>query len=79
MLRNCDWYLCCRDYDDFLAELEEDPTCRQNINIYKNPAKIAPTVAVDSDEVDPSVPEITLEEMLDDLTINDEDMAEVYE
>lgn len=66
-----------KDYDDFLAELEEDPTCRQEINIYKNPAKIAPTIAVDSDEVDPSVPEITLEEMLDDLTIDDEEMAEV--
>lgn len=60
-----------------MAELEEDPTCRQDINIYKNPVKIAPTIAVDSDEVDPSVPEITLEEMLDDLTINDEEMAEV--
>lgn len=65
-----------------MAELEEDPVTRQQINIYKDPAKLRalPPLAVDSDDVvDPSVPDITLEEMLDDLTIEDTEMAEVYE
>lgn len=71
-----------REYEEFLAELEEEPATRQQINIYKDPAKVnkcAP-IAVDADDLaDPSVPDITLEEMLDDLTIEDSDMAEVYE
>lgn len=69
------------DYDEFLAELEEDPAVRQQVNIYKDSSKLnMPQIAVDSDDqVDPTVPDITLEEMLDDLTIDDSDMAEVYE
>jgi len=27
--------IVCRDYNDFLEDLEEDPSYRQNINIYK--------------------------------------------
>lgn len=69
-----------RDYEEFLAELEEEPATRQQINIYKDPAKInRPVIPVDSDDADPSVPDITLEEMLDDLTIDDQDMAEEFE
>lgn len=69
---------CCREYEEFLAELEEEPATRQQINIYKDPAKLNKPIAVDADDLaDPSVPEITLEEMLDDLTIEDTDMAEV--
>lgn len=69
---------CTREYEEFLAELEEEPATRQQINIYKDPAKLNKPIAVDADDLaDPSVPEITLEEMLDDLTIEDTDMAEV--
>uniref|UniRef100_A0A1B6I271 60S ribosomal export protein NMD3 n=1 Tax=Homalodisca liturata TaxID=320908 RepID=A0A1B6I271_9HEMI len=70
-----------KDYEEFLAELEEEPATRQQINIYKDPLKFKqPPIAVDADDqADPSVPDITLEEMLDDLTIDDADMAEVYE
>ncbi|XP_049820964.1 60S ribosomal export protein NMD3 [Aethina tumida] len=63
------------DYHEFLDDLEEDPALRQNINIFKDKNKIIP---VDSnDECDPSVPRVTLEEMLDDLVIDDVEMSEI--
>lgn len=62
-----------RDYNEFLDDLEEDPAFRQNINIFKDAKKIA----VDIDELDPSLPRITLAEMLDDLNIEDVEMSEV--
>ncbi|XP_026745066.1 60S ribosomal export protein NMD3-like [Trichoplusia ni] len=61
------------DYNDFLDDLEEDPAFRQNVNIFKDEQKIP----VDTDEIDPSLPRITLAEMLDDLVIEDVDMTEV--
>ncbi|XP_015512894.1 60S ribosomal export protein NMD3 [Neodiprion lecontei] len=64
------------EYNEFLDELEEDPEMRQNINIFRDTSKQMP---VDTDEIDPSIPQITLEEMLDDLVIDDTDMAEVYQ
>ncbi|XP_012257245.1 60S ribosomal export protein NMD3 [Athalia rosae] len=63
------------EYNEFLDELEEDPEMRQNINIFRDSSKQIP---VDTDEIDPTIPQITLEEMLDDLVIDDADMAEVY-
>ncbi|KAI5646392.1 NMD3 family domain-containing protein [Phthorimaea operculella] len=62
------------DYNDFLDDLEEDPTFRQNINIFRDPSKQVP---VSVDDIDPSLPRITLAEMLDDLVIEDVDMTEV--
>ncbi|CAB0033576.1 unnamed protein product [Trichogramma brassicae] len=61
------------DYNEFLDELEEDPEMRSNINIYKDKNKIIP---VDTSCIDPYMPQITLEEMLDDLVIEDVDMTE---
>ncbi|KAM3967174.1 LOW QUALITY PROTEIN: 60S ribosomal export protein NMD3 [Aphomia sociella] len=61
------------DYNEFLDDLEEDPAFRQNINIFKDGNKIA----VDTDEIDPTLPRITLAEMLDDLHIEDVEMSEV--
>lgn len=47
---------------------------RQNINIFKDSSK---QIAVDSyDQDDPNDPRITLQEMLDDLVIEDEEMQE---
>jgi nonsense-mediated mRNA decay protein 3 len=58
------------DYNEFLEDLEEDPTMRQNINIFKDSARPVP---VDSGDIDDDeAPRITLEEMLDDLVIGDE-------
>lgn len=62
------------DYNEFLDELEEDPALRQNINIFKDTTK---QISVDVNEMtDPSMPHITLAEMLDDLQIEDVEMAE---
>ncbi|KFM68812.1 60S ribosomal export protein NMD3, partial [Stegodyphus mimosarum] len=55
-----------RDYVDFLEDLEEDVEYRQNVNIYKDPTKLA----VDSTEVNDDAPQITLQDMLDDLNLN---------
>jgi len=63
------------DYNEFLEDLEEDPDMRQNINIFKDSKKQQVPVDV-NDMVDPSVPQITLEEMLDDLVIDDVEMAD---
>lgn len=64
------------DYNQFLEDLEEDPQLRQNVNIYKDEKKLA-TMPVDvNDMLDPTVPRITLEEMLDDLVLDDVDMGD---
>lgn len=63
------------DYNEFLDDLEEDPEMRQHINIFKDAKK--QQIAVDvNDMVDPSAPQITLEEMLDDLVLCDVEMAD---
>ena len=51
-----------------LQDLEEDPELRTNVNIYRDPNK----VAVDDSELedDDGVPRITLAEMLDEMTID---------
>ncbi|XP_043471212.1 60S ribosomal export protein NMD3 [Leptopilina heterotoma] len=65
------------EYNEFLDDLEEDPEMRQNINIFRDSKKQIP---VDEDDViDPSIPQITLDEMLDDLFIDDVEMADSTE
>lgn len=68
--------LICSEYNEFLDDLEEDPELRQNINVFRDSRKQIP---VDTNEIDPSIPQITLEEMLDDLVIEDTEMTEVSE
>lgn len=47
---------------------------RQNVNIFKDRSK---TIPVDiNDGMDPSEPQITLDEMLEDLVLYDDDMGE---
>ncbi|KAL3891578.1 hypothetical protein ACJMK2_003834 [Sinanodonta woodiana] len=56
-----------KDYNDFLEDLEEDATFRQNVNIYLDKNKIP----VDTDDLDDSgAPQISLQEMLEDLDIS---------
>lgn len=62
------------DYNEFLDDLESDPQLRQNVNIFKDASKIMPVDT--NDMMDPSVPRITLEEMLDDLVLDDVEMTE---
>lgn len=60
-----------------MDDLEEDPDMRQHVNIFKDAKK--QQIAVDvNDMVDPSAPQITLEEMLDDLVLDDVEMAEAW-
>ena len=62
---------------EFLNDLEEDPALRQNVNIFRDRSK-EQQIAVDVDDLeDPNMPGITLEEMLDDLVLEDEEMTEV--
>ena len=57
------------DYNEFLQDLEEDPDLRQNINVYKDSRKIKVQVE-DSESDGENIPQITLEEMLDDLVLD---------
>lgn len=57
-----------------MDELEEDPELRQNINIFKDSSKQIPVDTYDTTDI--NGPHITLEEMLDDLAIEDVEMAE---
>jgi len=60
------------DYADFLADLEEEPDLRQNVNLYKDARKMA--VASDQETSDnEGIPQISLAEMLDDLVIDSMD------
>ena len=62
------------DYNDFLADLEEDPDLRQNVNVYKDAKKIVvdtESEVADSDQE--AFPQITLAEMLDDLVLEEMD------
>lgn len=63
------------DYNEFLNDLEEDPEMRQNVNIYKDTKRAQIPVDV-NDMDDPSAPQITLDEMLDDLVLDDVEMAD---
>ncbi|XP_050312977.1 60S ribosomal export protein NMD3 [Anthonomus grandis grandis] len=64
-----------KDFNEFMDDLEEDPELRRNVNIFKDSAKMA-ALPVDmfDDNYDPNG--VTLEEMLDDLDVNDVEMAD---
>lgn len=54
------------DYHDFLDDLEEDPSFRQNVNIYLDKQK----TAVDTDDITEDLStKVTLAEMMDDLEL----------
>lgn len=57
-----------------MDDLEEDPQLRQNVNIFKDSTKVIPVDI--NDGMDPSEPRITLEEMLDDLVLEDDEMGD---
>jgi len=57
-----------RDYEDFLLDLEEDPAYREGVNIYKDRSKIRTEVTTEDEG---EGPKISLEEMLDDLTLSE--------
>lgn len=68
----CQLSFIYRDYEDFLQDLEEDPAYREGVNIYKDRSRLkSGTVTEDEGEVSSSRPKISLEEMLDDLTLSE--------
>ena len=64
-----------RDYTDFLEDLEEDPVIRQHVNIYHDPHRQADAMDMGSDTVVDGAPQISLAEMLEDLSLQDDDAA----
>ncbi|KAG1658197.1 60S ribosomal export protein NMD3 [Nymphon striatum] len=61
------------EYNEFLEDLEEDVNYRQNVNIFVDHDKIK--VETDESELE-DIPRITLQEMMDDLILDDVDMAD---
>ncbi|XP_033119086.1 60S ribosomal export protein NMD3-like [Anneissia japonica] len=61
------------DYNQFLEDLEEDVEYRKNVNIYLDRSKV--NVAVESSD-EGEMPQVSLQEMLDDLHLTDEGMEE---
>ncbi|XP_059140421.1 60S ribosomal export protein NMD3-like [Physella acuta] len=57
-----------KDYNDFLDDLEEDQGLRENVNIFRDPTKIS----VEEDTDDEGAPQISLQEMLEDLHISED-------
>ncbi|CAL4069883.1 unnamed protein product, partial [Meganyctiphanes norvegica] len=60
-----------KDYTDFLEDLEEDETIRQNVNLYRDETKLAASAADTASEAG-DVPTVSLEEMLEDLVIGED-------
>ena len=66
-----------------MEDIEEDPTLRKHINIYKQPTTATPAAAVaavvpaDEDgELEEGAPAVSLEEMLDELCLEETPMEE---
>lgn len=57
-----------RDYTDFLEDLEEDPQYRTNVNIYRDESKVAAVPEAADEAVE--LPQVSLEEMLEDLVLD---------
>ena len=71
------------DYETFLRDLEEDPELRQSVNLYRNKnLKVRTEMDIDGGEADEEeeadFPEVRLDELMEDLTIQDDDIAESY-
>uniref|UniRef100_A0A915JKI9 60S ribosomal export protein NMD3 n=1 Tax=Romanomermis culicivorax TaxID=13658 RepID=A0A915JKI9_ROMCU len=64
------------DFNEFLDDLEEDPAYRQHINIYKDKSKPLPIEVVRKETEDEEIPQISLQEMLDELNLSDAEMAD---
>ena len=67
------------DYEAFLRDLEEDPELRSNVNLYKvSKKKTASTqdMAMADDEMDDDAPEVPIEELLEDLTLDASDIED---
>ncbi|RHZ80548.1 hypothetical protein Glove_134g185 [Diversispora epigaea] len=81
-----------QDYEMFLQDLEEDPELRQNINLYKTSTTTTTittttttitTTSMDIDNVteenDDDFPEVGIEELLEDLTLEDRSASQEFD
>ncbi|KAG4092432.1 NMD3 family-domain-containing protein [Neocallimastix lanati (nom. inval.)] len=69
-----------QDYELFLRDIEEDPELRGMINLYKNPNannNNQDDEMIDESEAEEDFPEIQLEELLDELTLEDKEDVEM--
>jgi nonsense-mediated mRNA decay protein 3 len=70
-----------QDYELFLRDIEEDPELRGMINLYKNPnnhpEQPQDDEMLDESEAEEDFPEIQLEELLDELTLEDKEDVEM--
>ncbi|KAF7991318.1 hypothetical protein HCN44_002880 [Aphidius gifuensis] len=57
------------DYNEFLDDIDDSPEFRENINVYLDPKR---RPAVDTNDIDPCLPGVTLDEMLNDFTFTDD-------
>jgi len=65
-----------QDYETFLQEIEEDPELRSQINIYKAPnapSVVDNSMVVEGEEEEEDFPDVALDELLDELTLQDND------
>uniref|UniRef100_A0A0B7A2U3 60S ribosomal export protein NMD3 OB-fold domain-containing protein n=1 Tax=Arion vulgaris TaxID=1028688 RepID=A0A0B7A2U3_9EUPU len=58
-----------KDFNDFLDDLEDDQAIREHVNIYRDSTKISVEIEDTDDE---GAPQISLQEMLDDLHITED-------
>lgn len=62
------------DIAEFMDDLEEDPMLRERVNVYLDKKKINSEMAVDTDDLDhEGIPQITLQEMLEDLDLDEDE------
>ncbi|EFJ29659.1 hypothetical protein SELMODRAFT_91517 [Selaginella moellendorffii] len=63
------------EYERFMEELEEDPEMRSKIALFKNPVAVAASSIAGEDE-DGELPQVPLEELLGDLTLEEDENGE---
>ena len=68
-LPHLDTESCNNEYVGFMEDIEEDPTMRQHVNLYKDKTKMP---VDEHDDDDAGMPQISLAEMLDDLEIGED-------
>lgn len=59
------------DLQEFMLDLEEDQSMRQNVNIYLDKRKAESLMSIDSNGTQKDYPMITIQEMLKDLDLDD--------
>lgn len=60
---------CSDDYDEFMDDLEEDQEMRENVLVFKNAQYTMSKEEEEKIKQDKKTPRISLEELLDDLTL----------